>query len=91
MSQQYVKLIAKPDTWFKAGTEVWCYDEPRRLTLEEFNVWDQSILVRGIRVCEFDSELEKIGEEYIDGESCLLDEFDLEIIDHDFDFSELEK
>jgi hypothetical protein len=37
---KYVKLIAKPDTWFKAGTEVFDYDEyGKRITLESYNKW----------------------------------------------------
>jgi hypothetical protein len=52
---KYVKLIAKPDTWFKAGTEVFdddCFG--KRYTLEAYNQWLKSgiILARGIRVCE---------------------------------------
>ncbi len=61
---KYVKLTARPDTWFKAGTEVYHYDahysEKRRFTLEEFirnkeewRGWTPgSIGVRGIRVCD---------------------------------------
>ena len=70
-----VKLTAKPNTWFKAGTEVFHYDQySKRITLEEYNDWVKSgvILVRGIRVCE-------TGEETEDGELCSLDEFDVEI------------
>lgn len=84
---KYVKLIAKPDTWFKAGTEVFDYDEyGKRLTLEAYNKWRESgmILTRGIRVCECDYELKlgyKVGEEREDGESCLIDEFDMTIVD----------
>lgn len=73
---KYVKLIAKPDTWFKAGSEVWHYDEHRRLTLEEWNEWFKSgiALVSGIHVSERD-ELDG------DGELCTCDEFDVEIVD----------
>lgn len=84
-----VKLIAKANTWFKEGTEVYDYDEyGKRLTLEEFEEWQKSgmILVRGIRTCEEgNGEVEnlgyKVGEERIDGELCRLNEFDVEIID----------
>lgn len=89
---KYVKLTARPNTWFKEGTEVYNYDEyGKRLTLEEFEKWkneDNSwgILVRGIRICEEgNGEVEnlgyKVGEERIDGELCQFDEFDVEIIE----------
>jgi hypothetical protein len=89
---KYVKLIARPDTWFKTGTEVYDYDYPysdkKRITLE---YWDQSlkecghVCARGIRVCE-DNPNEngmgyKAGDEREDGEYCHLDEFDVEIVD----------
>lgn len=88
---KYVKLIAKPDTWFKAGTEVFDYDEyGKRITLEAYNKWRESgmILASGIRVCEHDYELKlgyKLGEEREDGESCSLDEFDMTIVDEEKD------
>jgi hypothetical protein len=86
-----VRLIAKPDTWFKEGTEVFDYDsdysEQKRISLKN---WEQSvseggICVRGIRVCEEGYEQEpclncKPGEERIDGEWCMCDEFFVEII-----------
>ena len=88
---KYVKLIAKPDTWFKAGTEAFDDDEyGKRITLESYNKWlkSGSILVRGIRVCEHDYELKlgyKLGEERIDGELCGIDEFDMTIVDDEKD------
>ena len=90
---KYVKLIAKPDTWFKAGTEAFDYDEyGKRITLEAYNKWRESgmILARGIRVCELgNGEVEnlgyKVGEERIDGELCSLDEFDMTIVDDEKD------
>ena len=97
-AKQYVKLVAKPNTWFKAGTEVWHCEEPRRLTLEEWGRWKEPsmaiVLVRGIRVCE-DNPNEngmghKAGDERIDGECCSCEEFDVEIVSEDKDFSELE-
>ncbi len=84
---KYVKLIARPNTWFKEGTEVFDYDsdyeDAKRLTLEEWNKWLESgiICVRGIRVCESVNELTEVGEEYIDGESCGCREFDVTEID----------
>lgn len=93
---KYVKLTAKPNTWFKEGTEVYHYDydyfRKRRLTLEEFNIWSldpsfiKGILVRGIRVCEKGYEQNpplncKVGEEREDGEFCSFDELNVEIIE----------
>jgi hypothetical protein len=90
---KYVKLIAKPDTWFKAGTEVFDYDEyGKRITLEAYNEWlkSRSILVRGTRICQFSTELligsgYKLGEEREDGELCGIDEFDMTIVDDEKD------
>ena len=75
-----VKLIAKPNTWFKEGTEVYNYDGVP-FTLDEYEECKYSsgtILARGIRVCEHASELRPLGEEYIDGEYCDIDEFEVE-------------
>jgi hypothetical protein len=37
---KYVKLIARPDTWFKAGSEAFHEDEyGKRLTLAELEKW----------------------------------------------------
>jgi len=88
---KYVKLIAKPDTWFKAGTEVFdddCFG--KRYTLEAYNQWLKSgiILARGIRVCEHDYELKlgyELGEERQDGELCNINEFDMTIVDDEKD------
>lgn len=92
---KHVKLIAKPDTWFKAGTEVFDYDadydEHKRITLNYWNqcVAEQGICVRGIRVCEAGYETMptneggmgcELGEERIDGEYCSCDEFEVEIL-----------
>jgi hypothetical protein len=88
---KYVKLIAKPDTWFKAGTEVFDDDEyGKRITLESYNKWlkSGSILVRGMRVCEcyYETALGyKLGEEREDGELCGIDEFDMTIVDDEKD------
>lgn len=88
---KYVKLTAKPNTWFKEGTEVYNYmvdySEQKRITLEEWNqaVREGGICVRGIRVCE-DNPNEngmgcKAGEEREDGEWCSCDEFNAEIVE----------
>lgn len=90
---KYVKLIAKPDTWFKEGTEVFDYDadysDQKRVTLEQWESAKQdgnAICVRGIHICELgNGEVEnlghKVGAERIDGEFCHCDEFTVEIID----------
>jgi hypothetical protein len=76
---KYVKLIAKPDTWFKAGTEAFDYDEyGKRITLESYNKWlkSGSILARGIHIYEDGVEAE-------DGELCGIDEFDAELVEEE--------
>jgi len=89
---KFVKLTAKPDTWFKAGTEVYDYDadysEKKLITLD---YWNKSVEggwgidVRGIRVCQEDYELKfcncEVGFEREDGELCSCDEFEVEIIE----------
>lgn len=88
MTMKYVKLIAKPNTWFKENTEVYHYDcdeyDKYRITLDEWNEWIKSgcVLARGIRIAQNKSELLEIGREYFDGESCLIDEFNVEIVDN---------
>jgi hypothetical protein len=88
---KYVKLIAKPDTWFKSGTEVYDYDshlkDKKRITSEYFDSIKESglILVRGIRVCT-DNPNENgmgccVGDEREDGELCGIDEFFIEYTD----------
>lgn len=88
---KYVKLVARPDTWFKVGTEVYDYDAPyedkKRITLDYWNqcLNEGGICVRGIRICELGYETNgclncKPGEERIDGEYCTCDEFDAETI-----------
>lgn len=71
----YVKLISD-GTWFIEGTEVFHYDEDRRITKEEFDEWraSGSILCRGIR-------LRENGEKYIDGELCAIEEFSVELVE----------
>lgn len=69
-----MKYIAKKDAWFKEGTEV---------KLEEYLYTSgdgiKCGLFRGIRVCENPkSEANKpLGTEYIDGEVCSYNEFDV--------------
>lgn len=88
---KYVKLTARPDTWFKEGTEVYDYESDyekrQRITLEEFERdWkpSQIICVRGIRIVEnplSEGQHLQVGQEFIDGEACAIDEFDIEIVE----------
>jgi hypothetical protein len=72
---KYVKLTAKPNTWFKENTEVY-YCSKQRFTLEEWEYQIKNyigVLVSGIR------------EDYsCDEELCDFDEFDVEIVDEKF-------
>jgi len=88
---KYVKLIVKPDTWFVEGTEAFDYDEyGKRISTEVFERdWKTSglILVRGLRKCELEYELSlgyKNGEIREDGESCTLDEFEIEVVNEQY-------
>lgn len=87
---KYVKLTARPNTWFKAGTEVYDYDcnapeDLRRITLDAWTDWRRFpiVLARGIRVIENPASEGggQVGEERWDGESCSIDEFDAEIVE----------
>lgn len=97
MNTQYVKLVARPDTWYKAASEVFhedcTSDEPRdvaimrRMTISEWERLDKTsgIGCVGIRVCE-DNPNERgngwsVGEERWDGEWCQVDEFDVEVVE----------
>ena len=86
---KYVKLIAKPDTWYKEGTEVFYDVSPfqnpnvpvKRLTKEEFekrsNEWDAGVMV-GLHTPDADYEIKLFGtDDRIDGELCQLNEFDI--------------
>jgi len=89
---KFVKLTAKPDTWFKKGTEVYDYNcEPPeqllRVTLEE---WEscvnftgiKAICVCGFRIPQFKNEIDIFGENgRWDGEFCSVDDFEVEIVD----------
>jgi hypothetical protein len=85
---KYVKLIARPNTWFEEGTEVYNYDceedNKIRLTIEEWKEWVKSGLVcaSGYRISEsIMSEMRPVGARYWDGEACPIEEFDVEIVD----------
>jgi hypothetical protein len=88
---KYVKLIAKKDTWFKEGTEVYDYDFPysdkKHITLEYWEMCLKEsghLFARGIRVCEDCPNENKMGckpgDEREDGEWCACDEFEMTII-----------
>ena len=86
---KYVKLTVKPDTWFKAGTQVYDYDYPYKaeqlITLDYWEqcVKDGGVCVVGIRVIQEEHEIRrgyKVGQEIEDGEYCDIDEFEVEII-----------
>jgi hypothetical protein len=86
---KYVKLTARPNTWFVAGTEAYHYGSEAtnkyRITLEEWqNDWVPYgvILARGTRLsnCEKAERVPK-GSSYFDGEACNIEEFDSEIVD----------
>lgn len=63
------KYIAKPNTWFDAGTECELLVDCRpQMTIGIF---------RGIRTSEGLPEQHPIGEKYIDEEDCSFDEFEV--------------
>lgn len=97
---KYVKLTARPDTWYKEGSEVYhedfcldyCYPG-KRMTLAFWEDYlkmgkshhEDGMWGRGIRVCD-DNPNEnnmgcKPGEEREDGEWCMIDEFNIEVVD----------
>lgn len=85
---KYVKLIAKPGYWYKEGTEVFhedCYPNLMPLEVWEYSVKERGIGCYGLRVCE-DNPNEKgngwpPGFERMDGEWCMIEEFEVEIVD----------
>jgi len=92
---KYVKLTAKPNTWFKEGTEVMWEDDEyinRRPTFKEWCGITASefpyALFRGLRIVEnpmSEGKCFEVGEEHDgDGEMCSCDEFDIELVDEDF-------
>lgn len=89
---KYVKLVARPDGWFKEGTEAYHYDcdenNKRRVTVEEWQemvdagmYWLRGtwVAVRGTGAVENCGYIE--GQEYFDGETGCLDEFDVTIVE----------
>jgi hypothetical protein len=88
---KYVKLTAKPDTWFKEGTEVYDYncnppEQLLRVTLEEWERCVNFVGIKAICVCGFhipqrENEIDILGEGGCwDGEFCSIDEFEVEIV-----------
>lgn len=82
----YFKFIAKKDTWFKEGVEVFYEDanyQYKRVNQETLdlikkdNPWN---VFYGTRICSFDYELAlgfSFGQERVDTEVCSLEEFDI--------------
>ena len=94
---KYVKLTAKPDTWFKEGTEVYSYDcrPPHQIWRVSLEEWEscvnftgiRAICVCGLRIPQLENEIDIFGEgegERWDGEFCGCDEFEVEIVDEPF-------
>ncbi len=86
---KYVKLIAKPDTWYKAGTEVF-YDDStinnpdvpiKRITKEDFEKrskeWHSGVMVGLHTPTHYDEVAVDGTEDRIDGELCFLEEFEV--------------
>lgn len=92
---KFVKLTAKPDTWFKEGTEVYSYDchPPNQLWRVSLDEWESCVSFEGIkamcvvgrRTPKLKNELEIFGEEERwDSEVCWYEEFHVEIVDEPF-------
>jgi hypothetical protein len=83
----FIKLVSKKDEWFVEGTEVWDEDTDLRFKIRDFQKWVSSKMIvgRGLRIKESDSESQSaaIGEAYIDGEYCSLDEFVISVVSDD--------
>ena len=62
------KFIAKPDTWFDAGTECELLVDCR----PELSIG----IFKGIRTSQGVPELHSVGEKYVDEEDCSFDEFE---------------
>ena len=82
----YVKLVAKPETWFQEGTEAFSEDE-RRFTVEEYEDWKKSgiIICCGRRICDTNENEQGIGyssgDARFDGECCSITEFEVQLVD----------
>lgn len=81
---KYVKLVSRPDEWYVPGTEVWNYDDDRRITESEWEDMAPTAIVRGMRQTVLTNEIKIFGEGVrVDGESCCRSEFDVEIVEDD--------
>ena len=83
----HAKIIAKPGTWFKAGTEVRIAYEPEpypRVTFEKLYEYIKESPIAvfcGTRITEHENEGGwAIGEEHLDEETCGWDEFTFELV-----------
>lgn len=68
-----IYYIAKPNTWFKAGTTVKLIDFHYELTGDKVGLFE------GTRVCEnpaSEGDWKTVGQEYTDQEVCFYDEFE---------------
>ena len=66
-----MKYIAKPNTWFKEGTEC-------KLICPYNDEGTIGAIFSGVRVCENpESEKEELGKEYEDEEGCSYSEFEI--------------
>lgn len=61
-----MKYIAKPDSWFKEGTEVELIADCGKL----------GGIFKGVRISEGPPEMAPYDEEYVDEELCPWDEFE---------------
>lgn len=83
-----VKIIAKPDTWYKEGTEVrlaYGKEPYERITFKELyeNIEASGIgaVFSGTRIVHFPNETttgKAVGDEYLDEELCGWEEFTIE-------------
>jgi alpha-acetolactate decarboxylase len=103
---KYIKLIAKPDTWYKVGTEVFFDDSSvkevdvpiKRITKDAFEKrskeWHSGCMV-GLHTPTNYHEVAVVGtDDRVDGELCFLEEFDIIETDEYIEFQnskELEK
>jgi len=103
---KYIKLIAKPDTWYKPGTEVFFDDssvkEPnvpiKRIIQEDFKKRSKEFhsgCMVGLHTPTNYHEVKVVGtDDRIDGELCFLEEFEAIETDEYLEFQdskELEK
>lgn len=88
---KYVRLIARPNTWYMAGTEVfwegtkaddWTVRRPTLAEWEDLKRPENAgIGCVGMRMSGGVGEIHEVDECYQDGEWCMIDEFDVEVVD----------